>query len=63
MPDLHYCNQLRNATLEHALRTLAADASLARSLGSAGRQRVERHFSIDNMVRAYSSVYERAGVR
>jgi glycosyltransferase involved in cell wall biosynthesis len=45
--------------LAGALRSLARDPSVRERLGRAGRQRVERHFSLDRMVTDYQSVYER----
>jgi sugar transferase (PEP-CTERM/EpsH1 system associated) len=41
------------------LRRYVTDASLRRRHGSAGRQRVEREFSLGNMVQRYLEVYER----
>jgi glycosyltransferase involved in cell wall biosynthesis len=43
--------------LASAIRRLRADPALARRLGAAGRQRVERHFDVVRMVRAYEALY------
>jgi glycosyltransferase involved in cell wall biosynthesis len=43
--------------LSEALNTLAGDPARRRALGQAGRQRVERHFSIDRMVHEYARSY------
>ena len=45
------------ATLGRAISLVLADSPLARRLGSAGRARVERYFSIDACARAYDRVY------
>ena len=44
--------------MAEALLRYTADAALRQSHGAAGRQRVERNFSIDNMVARYTSLYE-----
>lgn len=41
-----------------ALLRYTADAALRQSHGAAGRQRVERSFSIDNMVERYTRLYQ-----
>jgi glycosyltransferase involved in cell wall biosynthesis len=43
--------------LAGALVELAADPGLRRTLGEAGRLRVETHFTIERMVREYADVY------
>ena len=44
--------------MAHALLRYTADAALRQSHGTAGRQRVESNFSIDNMVVRYTRLYE-----
>jgi sugar transferase (PEP-CTERM/EpsH1 system associated) len=44
--------------MAQALLRYTADAALRQSHGAAGRQRVERSFSIDNMVARYTRLYE-----
>ncbi len=44
--------------MARCLVQLASDAQLARSLGQAGRQRVESVFSMQTMVKNYQTVYE-----
>ena len=44
--------------MAQALLRYTADAALRQSHGAAGRERVERSFSIDNMVARYTSLYE-----
>lgn len=44
--------------MAQALLRYTADAALRQSHGTAGRQRVERNFSIDNMVARYTRLYE-----
>jgi glycosyltransferase involved in cell wall biosynthesis len=46
------------AALAAALTSLAADASRRASMGSAGRRRVERYFTLDRMTRDYRAMYE-----
>lgn len=46
--------------LAAALRTLLADPDLMRSMGLAGRERVEQHFSSRNTARAVCDVYAEA---
>ncbi len=41
------------------LRVLMDDAELCHRLGAAGRERMEQHFSVDQMVRRYAELYER----
>lgn len=43
-----------------ALRSLAGDPARARSLGAAGRARLEERFSLEAMIAAYRRVYRRA---
>jgi glycosyltransferase involved in cell wall biosynthesis len=43
-----------------ALEAYADNPALLSSHGAAGRQRVESSFSLDAMVRAYTSVYDAA---
>ncbi len=45
--------------LAAAILILAREPGRAREMGSAGRERVARHFSVEQMVRSYESVYER----
>jgi sugar transferase (PEP-CTERM/EpsH1 system associated) len=45
--------------LAGAIRSLAADPARARVMGQAGRQRVEREFSLAAMVGTYQAMYER----
>jgi sugar transferase (PEP-CTERM/EpsH1 system associated) len=52
------CDDSRAATLASAMLRYAADPALARRHGAAGRVRVERHFSLDSMIRAYTSFYD-----
>jgi glycosyltransferase involved in cell wall biosynthesis len=53
----------RNAArISDALRQLATASDVARSLGAAGRRRVEDSFSMDRMVREYSAVYDQMEV-
>jgi glycosyltransferase involved in cell wall biosynthesis len=47
------------AALAAALERLAGSASLRQRLGSAGRARIEREFSLDGMVRSYDRLYHR----
>lgn len=53
--------------MAQALLRYTADVALRQSHGAAGRERVERNFSIDNMVERYTSLYEqmlrRSGAR
>ena len=44
--------------MAQALLRYTADAALRQSHGTAGRQRVERSFSIDNMVERYTRLYQ-----
>lgn len=44
--------------MAQALLRYTSDAALRQTHGAAGRQRVERNFSIDNMVARYTSLYE-----
>ena len=44
--------------MAQALLRYTADAALRQSHGGAGRQRVERSFSIDNMVERYTRLYQ-----
>ena len=44
--------------MAEALLRYTADAALRQNHGAAGRQRVERNFSIDNMVMRYTQLYE-----
>ena len=44
--------------MAQALLRYTADAALRQSHGAAGRERVERNFSIDNMVARYTRLYE-----
>ena len=44
--------------MAEALLRYTADAALRQDHGAAGRQRVERNFSIDNMVARYTQLYE-----
>ncbi len=44
--------------MAEALLRYTSDAALRQSHGAAGRKRVEQHFSIDNMVARYTSLYE-----
>ena len=44
--------------MAQALLRYTADAALRQSHGAAGRQRVERSFSIDNMVERYTRLYQ-----
>ena len=44
--------------MAQALLRYTADAALRQSHGAAGRQRVERSFSIDNMVERYTLLYQ-----
>lgn len=44
--------------MAQALLRYTADAALRQNHGAAGRQRVERNFSIGNMVARYASLYE-----
>jgi sugar transferase (PEP-CTERM/EpsH1 system associated) len=46
------------AAIEAALLALASDPALAARYGQAGRERVERQFSLPAMVAAYEGVYE-----
>jgi len=46
--------------LANALRTLLAEPDLRRAMGSAGRERVEQHFSSRNTARAVCEVYAEA---
>lgn len=45
--------------LAEAILTLAREPARRLQMGSAGRERVARHFSADQMISAYESVYER----
>ncbi|MBV8380709.1 MAG: TIGR03088 family PEP-CTERM/XrtA system glycosyltransferase [Paucibacter sp.] len=45
--------------LRVAMARLAADATLGRQMGRAGRARIERQFSLQAMVRNYQGLYER----
>lgn len=45
-------------SLAHQLLALAANADLIRSMGQAGRQRVQSHFSMQAMVATYQRVYD-----
>lgn len=47
------------AALARAIEELAAAPELRGTLGRAARQRVEDHFTLDRMVRAYRAVYNR----
>ena len=41
-----------------ALLRLAHDATLRTSMGAAGKNKVEQHFSIDNCVQGYRRIYD-----
>jgi glycosyltransferase involved in cell wall biosynthesis len=47
------------AALAEAITRLAADPGRARALGTAGRQRVEREFTVDRMLERLVAVYEK----
>jgi glycosyltransferase involved in cell wall biosynthesis len=47
-----------SAALAEAMDRLLGDTGLQRSMGVAGRERVERHFSMARMVEGYQDVYE-----
>lgn len=47
------------AALANGLLRLASDRTAAQSMGQAGRERIELHFSLPAMVAAYQTVYER----
>lgn len=47
------------AALREAISALLADPSLARRMGEAGKQRVERHFSAAAMTRSFLELYRR----
>jgi glycosyltransferase involved in cell wall biosynthesis len=49
--------------LAGAIRSLAADRPAARSMGMAGRARVEAHFTIERMVHEYAEVYRAVSTR
>jgi glycosyltransferase involved in cell wall biosynthesis len=44
--------------LSRALLRVWNDGDLARAMGRAGRERVEKHFDIRKMVSGYESLYE-----
>jgi len=52
------CDDSRAVTLASAMRRYTDDPTLARRHGDAGRVRVENHFSLDSMIRAYASFYD-----
>lgn len=44
--------------LARALARLLSDAGLAKSLGEAGRRRIQDHFGVDTMVARYAALYD-----
>ena len=46
-----------SGSLASAIRMLLADPERRRSMGQAGRERVERHFTLDEMVDGVMHVY------
>jgi glycosyltransferase involved in cell wall biosynthesis len=49
--------------LAGALLDLLSDPDRAAAMGAAGRARVEREFTVETMVRAYSEIFERCAAR
>ncbi len=47
------------AALARAIERLLADFDLRQRMGNAGRERVRKHFSVEEMVRATESLYEK----
>jgi len=47
--------------LARAIARLYCDPQLSQRMGQLGRQRVERHFTVGDMVRAYEALYVGAG--
>jgi glycosyltransferase involved in cell wall biosynthesis len=47
------------AGLADAIRALASDASLRRTMGEASRRRVEERFTLERMLRQYAGIYRR----